>query len=149
MALCPKVKASFGGSAVVVSLVSDVLPNGKKGGGCSAGALGFPKAKPPVAAGAELTSLIVPPKTKPDGAREGVTSFFSSGFLKLNVGAAGSFVGNGPNIKPPCGAGAAGFGSPNLENMDPLVVAAVVVVVAVGFAFDVVSFVVVTLSLFS
>lgn len=91
-ALCPKVKAGFGGSVLVASLVSADLPNEKIDGGGSAGALGFPKVKPPVVAGAgaELTSLLEPPKRKPDGAGEGVTSFFSSGLPKVNVGAAGS-----------------------------------------------------------
>lgn len=32
-ALCPKVKAAFGGSVAVVSLVSAALPNEKTGGG--------------------------------------------------------------------------------------------------------------------
>lgn len=149
-ALCPKVKAGFGGSALVVSLVSADLPNEKMGGGASARALGFPKVKPPVVAGAgaELTSLLAPPKTKPDGAGEGVTSFFSSGFPKVNVGAAGSlFICNDPKREPACGAGAAELGSPNLANTDPL--AAVVVVSAVELAFAMVSLVVVTLSLFS
>lgn len=148
-ALCPKVKAGFGGSVFVVSLVSANLPNEKMGGGGSAGALGFPKVKPPVlaGAGAELTSLLAPPKTKPDGAGEGVTSFFSSGFPKLNEGAPGSlFICNEPKSEPACGAGATELGSPNLANTEPL--AAAVVVSAGELAFDMVSLVV-TLSLFS
>lgn len=148
-ALCPKVKAGFGGSVGAVSLVSADLPNEKTGGGCSAGALGFPKVKPPVVAGAgaALTSLFSPPKTNPEGAAEEVASFFSSGFPKVNAGAAVSlFVCNDPNGEPPCGVGTAELGAPNLENTEPLV--AVVVVVA-GLAFDMLSLVLVTLSLFS
>lgn len=133
-----------------VSLVSADLPNEKMVGSCSAGALGFPKVKPPVVAGAgaELTSLLAPPKRKPDGAGEGVTSLFSSGLPKVNVGAAGSlFTCNDPKREPACGAGAAELGSPNLANTDPL--AAVVVVSAVALAFVMVPLVVVTLSFFS
>lgn len=148
-ALCPKVKAGFGGSAFGVSLASADLPNEKMaGGGSAAGALGFPKVKPPVAAGAgaEFTSLPAPPNTKPDGAGEGVASFFSSGFPKVNVGAAGSlFTCIDPKREPACGAGAAELGSPSLANTEPL--AAVVVVVEL--VFDMVSLVVAALSLFS
>lgn len=146
-ALCPKEKAAFGGSAAVVSLVSAALPNEKTGGGCSAAALGFPKLKPPLAAGAgaAFTSLLAPPNTKPDGAGDWAASF-SSGFPKVKVGAAGSFVGNEPKIELACGAGATGD-SPNLANTEALV-AAVVVVLAVELASDTLSLVV-TLSLFS
>lgn len=126
-------------------------------GGGSAGALGFPKVKPPVVAGAgaELTSLPAPPNTKPDGAGEGLASFFSSGFPKVNVGAAGSlFMCIDPKREPACGAGAAEVGSPSLANTEPLaavvvVGVGVVVVPAVELVFDMVSLVVATLSLFS
>lgn len=130
----------------VVSLVSAALPNEKAGGGCS-GALGFPKVKPPLVAGAgaAFTSLLVPPKTKPDGAGDWAASC-SSGFPKVKVGAAGSFVGNDPITELACGAADAGD-SPNPANMEPLV-AAVVVVLAVELASDTLSFVV-TLSLFT
>lgn len=133
---------------VVVSLVSAALPNEKTGGGCS-GALGFPKVKPPLVAGAgaAFTSLLAPPKTKPDGAGDWAASF-SSGFPKLKVGAAGSFVGNDPKIELACGAGGAGD-LPNLANTEPLVAAVVVVLVlAVELASDTLSFGV-TMSLFS
>lgn len=132
----------------VVSLVSAALPNEKTGGGCSAGALGFPKVKPPLAAGAgaAFTSLLAPPKTKPDGAGDWAASF-SSGFPKVKVGAAGSFVGNDPKTELACGAGAAGD-SPNLANTEALVAAVVEVVAAVELASDTLSFVV-TPSLFS
>lgn len=128
------------------------LPNEKMAGGGSAGALGFPKVKPPVVAGAgaEFTSLLAPPNTKPDGAGEGVTSFFSSGFPKVNVGAAGSlFICIDPKREPACGAGAAALGSPSLANTEPLAAVVVVVVPAVELVFDMVSLVVATLSLFS
>lgn len=133
------------------------LPNEKMaGGGSAAGALGFPKVKPPVVAGAgaEFTSLLAPPNTKPDGAGEGVTSFFSSGFPKVKVGAAGSlFACSDPNREPACGAGAAELGSPSLGNTEPLaaVVVVVVVVPAVELvsAVDVVSLGVAALSHFS
>lgn len=123
------------------------MPNEKTGGGCSAGALGFPKVKPPLAAGAgaAFTSLLAPPNTKPDGAGDWEASF-SSGFPKVKVGAAGSFVGNDPKIELACGAGATGD-SPNLAKMEALVVA-VVVVLAGELASDTLSLVV-TLLLFS
>lgn len=151
-ALCPKVKAGLGGSAAVVSVVSADLPNEKMGGACSAGALGFPKVKPSVAArtGAPLVSLLAPPKTKLDGAGEGATSFFSSGFPKVNVGAAGSLlVCNDPKMEPACGAGAAVLGSPNLVKMEPLVVVVAAAASGAGLAFDVALLGVAVLSLFS
>lgn len=128
------------------------MPNEKTGGGFSAGALGFPKVKPPVVAGAgaALTSLFGPPKTKPAGAAEEVASFFSSGFPKVNAGAAVSlFVCNDPKREAACGAGAAEIGSPSLDKTEPLVAVVVVVVAVAGLAFDMLSFVLVTLSLFS
>lgn len=140
-ALCPKLKEGFGASAVDVSLLSAGLPKGNVGGGCSVGALGLPKEKPPVAgAGAASASLLAaPPKRKGDCAEEAAASFFSSGFTKVNVGAAGS-----PNVEPPCVVVVAKLGSPNLPNTDPVVV----VVVAVEFG-AVVSFDDDALSLFS
>lgn len=63
--LCPKVKEGFGASEVDVSLFSAGLPNVYGGGGgCSVGALGLPKEKPPVLAGAESASLLAAPKRK-------------------------------------------------------------------------------------
>lgn len=104
--------------------------------------MGFPKVKPPLVAGAALTSLLAPPKTKPDGAGDWAASF-SSGFPKVKVGAAGSFVGTDPKIEIACVAGATGD-SPNLANMEALVAA----VVAGELASEALSFVA-TLSLFS
>lgn len=129
----------------VVSLVFAALPNEKTGGGCS-GALGFLKVKPPLVAGAgaAFTSLLAPPKTKPDGAGDWAASF-SSGFPKVKVGAAGSVVGNDPNIGLACGTEVVGD-LPNLANTETLVAA--VVVLAVELASDTLSFVV-TLLLFS
>lgn len=99
-------------------------------------------------AGAAFTSLLAPPKTKPDAAGDGAASF-SSAFPKAKVGAAGSFVGNDPKIELACGAGAAGD-SPNLAKMEALVGAVVVVMVVLAgeLASDALSFGV-TLSLCS
>lgn len=96
-------------------------------------------------AGTESASLLAPPKRKADGAEEAAASFFSSGFPKVKVGAAGSLPAcNDPNVEPACGVL---VGSPSLANTDPAVVV-VVVVVELVFA-DVVSFDDATLSLFS
>lgn len=111
-------------------------------------ALGLPKEKPPEVAGAASVSLLAAPKRKADGAEEAAASFFSSGFPKVNVGAAGSLSAcEDPNTEPPCGVMVTELGSPNLENTDPVVVF-VVVVVEVVFN-GVVSFDDVTLSLVS
>lgn len=131
---------------VVVSLVTAALPNEKTGGGCSAGALAFPKVKPPAVAGAAFTSLLAPPKTKPAGAGDWAASF-SSGFPKVKVGAAGSFLGSDPKTELACGAGAS-VSSPNRANTEPLV-AGVAEVLAGELASEVGSFAGVTLSLFS
>lgn len=133
-------KEGFGASAVDVSLLSAGFPKvNAGGGGCSVGALGLLKEKPPEAAGADVASasLLAAPKRKVDAAEEVPLSFFSSGFPKVNVGAAGSLsVCKDPNAEPPCGVVVARLGSPSLPNTDP----AVVVVVVVAFAFvDVVS----------
>lgn len=149
VALCPKVKEGFGASAVHVSLLSAGLPKVNTGGGCSVEALGLPKEKPPevVDTGAASVSLLAAPNRKADGAEEAAASFFSSGFPKVNVGAAGSLSAcKDPNIEPPCGVVVAEVGSPSLPNTDPLVV--VVVVVELVFI-DVVSFDDVTLSFVS
>ncbi len=125
---------------VDVSLLSAGLPKANAGGGCSVGALGLLKEKPPVAgAGAASASLLAAPKRKADGAEEAAASFFSSGFPKVNVGAAGSLSAcKDPNVEPPCGVVVAKLGSPNLPNTDPLVVVVVVVelVFAVVVSFD-------------
>lgn len=145
VALCPKVKDGFAASAVDVSLLSAGLPKVNAGGGCSVGALGLQKEKPPVMddAGAASVSLLAPPKTKADGADGAAASFFSSGFPKVKVGAAGSLSAcNDPNVEPPGGAA----GAPNLPNTDP----AVVVVVEAELVFvDVVLLDDATMSLFS
>lgn len=148
-ALCPKVKEGFGASEVDVSLLSAGFPKVKAGGGCSVGALGLLKEKPPVVAGAgaESASLLAAPKTKADCAEEAAASFFSSGFPKVNVGAAGSLAAcKDPNVEPPSGVVVAKVGSPNLAKTDPVVV---VVVVAELVFVDVVSFDGASLSLFS
>lgn len=125
------------------------LPKVNAGGGCSAGALGLPKEKPPdvAGAGAASASLLAAPKTKADGVEDAAASFFSSGFPKVNVGAAGSLSAcKDPNTDPPCGVVVAKVGSPSLPNTDPVVV----VVLAVELMFvDVVSFDDATTSLFS
>lgn len=71
----------------MVSLLSADLPKLNTGGGCAAGALGLPKVKPAavVCSGAASPSLLAAPKRKSDGTGEGVASFFSSGFPKVNV----------------------------------------------------------------
>lgn len=149
-AFCPKVNVGFGASEVLVSLFSAGLPKVKAGGaGCSAGALGLPKVKPPGAAaaggaGAASASLLAAPKTKVDGAGEAALSFFSSGFPKVNVGAAGSLPAcKDPNVELTFGVLAANFGTPSLSNTEPFVV-----VVVLAFV-DVVSFEDSVLSLFS
>lgn len=140
VALCTKVKEGFGASAVVVSLLSADLPKVNAGGGCAVGALGLSKEKPPKVAGAASPSLVAALKRM-------AASFFSSGFPKLNVGAASSLSAcKDPNIEPPCVVVGAKLGSPNLPNTDPVVV--VVVVVELVFT-DMVSFDDATLSLFS
>ncbi len=140
-------KEGFGASAGHVSLLSAGLPKGNAGGGGSVEALGLPKEKPPVVAGAASVSLLALPKMKADGAEEAAVSFFSSGFPKVNVGAAGSLSAcKDPNTEPPCGVMVAKLGSPNLPNTDPVVV--VVVVVELVFT-DVVSVDDVALSLVS
>lgn len=148
VALCPKVKDGFAASAVDVSLLSAGLPKVNAGGGCSVGALGLQKEKPPVMAdaGAASVSLLAPPKTKADGADGAAASFFSSGFPKVNVGAAGSLSAcNDPNVEPPGGPAVAKVGAPNLPNTDPAVVVAVAELVFV----DVVLLDDATMSLFS
>lgn len=123
-ALCPKVKDGFGASAVVVSLLSAGLPKLKVVGGCSVGALVLLKENPPVAAGAGAASasLLAAPKRKPDGAEDAAASFFSSGFPKAKVGAAGSLSAacRDPNVEPPGGVGVVELRSPNLPNTDLL-----------------------------
>lgn len=80
------------------------------------------KEKPPeAAAGATSASLPAAPKRKEGGAEEAAASFFSSGFPKVNVGAAGSLsVCKDPKVEPPCGARVA-----KLPNTDPVVVVVV------------------------
>lgn len=117
------------------------LPKGYAGGGCSVGALGLLKEKPPVAgAGTASASLLAAPKRKADGAEEAAASFFSSGFPKVNVGAAGSLSAcKDPNVEPPCGVVVTKLGSPNLPNTDPAVVVELVFVVVVSFDDDALS----------
>lgn len=132
VALCLKVKEGFGASEADVSFLSAGFPKVKAGGGCSVGALGLLKEKPPVKACVESASLLAAPKRKVDGAEEVATSFFSSGLPKVNVGAVGSLAAcEVPGVETTCGVLAAKLGSPNLPNTDP--VAAAVVVVALAF----------------
>lgn len=85
---------------------------------------------PPEGAAAASGSFFTAPKTKVDGA----ASFFSSGFPKANVGAAGSFPAcKDPNVELTCGVPDATFGSPSLPKTDPLAVAVVVLVDVVSF----------------
>lgn len=83
------------------------------------------KEKPPevaAAGSAASASLLAAPKRKADGAEEAAASFFSSGFPKENVGAAGSLsVCKVPKVEPPCGVVVA-----KLPNTDPVVVVDVV-----------------------
>lgn len=124
VALCPKVKEGLDASAGVVSLFSADLPKVNAGGGCAAGALGLSKETPPEAAAADAASpsLLTAPKRMD-------ASFFSSGFPKLNVGAAGSLSACiDPNTEPPCGVVVAKLGPPNLPNTDPVLADVAVVV---------------------
>lgn len=103
VAPCPKVKVGFGASVVAVSLLSAGLPKVNAGGGGSVVVLGLLKEKPPEGAGAGVAavSLLAAPKRKVEGADEAVSSRFSSGFPKENVGAAGSFSADtDPNVEP-------------------------------------------------
>lgn len=105
VALCPKEKVGFGASAEEVSFFSDCLPKGYAGGGGCVSAPGLLKEKPAgvAAAGAASASLLAAPKTKAEGA-EAAASFFSSGFPKVNVGAAGCLSACiEPNVVPPWG----------------------------------------------
>lgn len=104
VAFCPKVKEGFGASAADVSFLSACLPKVNVGGGCSVEALGLLKEKAPEVAsvGAAFVSLLAVPKRKVDGAEEAAASFFSSGFPKVNVGAAGALYGcKDPKVVPP------------------------------------------------
>lgn len=130
-------KEGLGASEVDVSVLSAGFPKVNAGVGCSAGALGLLKEKPPVVATAASASLLAAPKRKLDGAADAAASFFSSGFPKVNVGAAGSFsVDKDPKVELPCGVVVVKVGSPNLENTDP---AELVLVVVVLVFVDVVS----------
>lgn len=101
------------------------------------------KEKPPVAAGADPspTSLLTAPNTKAEGAGA-AASFFSSGFPKENVGAAGGLSAcKAPNVEPPCGVVVvvvvAKQGSPNPPKTEPAVVVEVVdELVSVDVVFD-------------
>lgn len=120
------------------------------GEGCSVGALGLPKEKPPevaVVVAAASPSLRAAPKRKADGAEEVGSSFFPSGFPKVNVGADGSLsASEDPNVETPCSVVVAKLDSPNLPNTDPLVL----VVVGAQLVFiDMLLLDDVTLSLFS
>lgn len=98
------------------------------GGGCSVGALGLLKEKPPEIAGAGVASasLLAAPKRKVDGAAVVAVSFFSSGFPKVNVVAAGAlFACKDPKVELFCGVVVAKFGSPNFAKINPVVVVVV------------------------
>lgn len=110
-ALCPKVNEGFGASAAAgVSLFSAVLPN--KDEGCAADALGLSKTNPPNEDGAAVAPAAAPPSLAAAPNRGVGASFFSSGFPKVNVGAAAS---EDPKVAPP---GGVEVGSPNLLNTD-------------------------------
>lgn len=101
----------FGASAAAgVSLFSAVLPN--KDEGCAADALGLSKTKPPNEDGAAAAA---PPSLAAAPNRGAGASFFSSGFPKVNVGAAAS---DDPKVAPPGGVEVVRLGSPNLLNTD-------------------------------
>lgn len=100
------------------------------------------KEKPPVAAGAGSfpASLLAAPNTKAEGAGA-AASFFSSGFPKENVGAAGGLSAcKAPNVEPPCGVVVvvvAKQDSPNPPKTEPAVVVEVVdELVSVDVVFD-------------
>lgn len=134
-ALCPKVKEGLGASVVDVSLLSAGLPKVNTGAAGSVAALALPKAKPPeelLSAGALSASLAAPPKTKAGGAEEAAGSFFTSGFPKVKVGAAGSLsTCMDPNVEPVCGVG-----SPSLLKTDLVVVVVVELVFNDAVLFD-------------
>lgn len=139
-------KEGFGASAVDVSLLSAGLPKVNAGGGCSVGALGLLKEKPPEIAGAGVASasLLTAPKRNVDEAETVAASFFSSGFPKVNMGAAGALSAcKDPKVVLLCGVVVDKVGSPSFAKMDPVVVVVVLVFV------DVVSFDDAALSLFS
>lgn len=112
----------FGVSAADVSLLSTALPNVNVGGGCSAGALGLAKGKPPELVGAAAPpSLLVAPKRNAAGAE---VPFCSSGFPKANGAATGSLSAcEDPKGEPPCGFVVVITGPPSLANTDPAVTA--------------------------
>lgn len=134
-ALCPKVKEGLGFSGAEFSLLSAGLPKVNVGADCSLGASGLLNEKTPKVAGAGVVSasLLAAPNRKAEGAEE-VASFFSSGFPKVNVGAAGSFSVD-PKVEPPSGV-VDKLGSPSLPNTDPAVVVVVVVLADVVSADD-------------
>lgn len=111
VALCPKVNEGLGASAAAgVSLFSAGLPN--KDEDNVTDALGLSKTKPPNEDGAAAAA----PPSLAAAPNSGVgASFFSSGFPKLNVGAAAS---EDPKVAPPGGVAVARLGSPNLLNTD-------------------------------
>lgn len=99
-------------AAAGVSLFSAVLPN--KDEGCGADALGLSKTKPPNedgAAAAAAAAVATPPLAAAPNRGVGA-SFFSSGFPKVNVGAAAA--SEDPKVAPPGGVEVVRLGSPNL-----------------------------------
>lgn len=110
VALCPKVNEGLGASeAAGVSLFSAVLPNTDE-------ALALSKTKPPKedgAAGATAAPSFAAAPNRGVG-----VSLFSSGFPKVNVGAADE----GPKVAPPGAVEVVRLGSPNLLNTDVEVV---------------------------
>lgn len=95
-------------AAAGVSLFSAVLPNTDK-------ALALSKTKPPKEDGAAAAAA-APPSFAAAPNRGAGASFFSSGFPKVNVGAAAA--GEGPKVLPPGGVDVVRLGSPNLLNTD-------------------------------
>lgn len=119
-------KEGFAASAADVPLLSAGFPKVYAGGGCSVGALGLLKEKPPEIAGAGVASasLLAAPKRKLDGADVVALCFLNM----VNMEAPGALsTCNDPKVELLCGVVVAKFGSPNFAKMDPVVVVAVLV----------------------
>lgn len=114
VALCPKLNEGFGVSAAGVAATSGGLPKVKLGLSCSLGGSGLLKEKPPKDGAGEASGSLLAAENRNPEVIEGAS--FTSGFPKVNEGAAGSFSAGAPKAEPPRDAVAVELDSVGVPN---------------------------------
>lgn len=126
VALCPKLNEGLGASAAGVAATSAGLPKLKLGLSCSFGGSGLLKEKPPKEGAGEASDSLLAAANRNPEVIDGAS--FTSGFPKVNEGAAGSFSAGAPKAEPPRDAAVVELDSVGVPNTGAVAVLTLAIV---------------------